>query len=198
MSPQTVEAFETWSAQPRCAILQKSQGCVNGKLETDSNFLKREGLLAILRRVPGGVREERLRSWVSKRLKRRGIPAALARHLGRPQSWVTRYSTGEGDADFDTAIAIAEFFRVKMAAIVGEIELPDDERPPAKPLSIEVATAAAALELVRDPLQHSLVASILSTVLAVAKQQPNPERVAELSRASLQEVTASQDKRRRL
>lgn len=77
--------------------------------------------------MPGGKREERLRAWVNRRLKIRGTGAALARHLKRPSSWMTNYSTGARDADLDTAIEIGRFFQVPLPIIVGEEPLPEHD-----------------------------------------------------------------------
>lgn len=80
--------------------------------------------------MPGGPKEERLRQWVGKRLAReRGLASALARHLGRANSWITVYVNGERDADLDTSIAIAHFFNLTLEEIVGNDPLPKGQMP---------------------------------------------------------------------
>jgi hypothetical protein len=127
---------------PQSRFLSKREDYVNRKLLDRAIYLNEKELLGILpARMPGGTREERLRTWVSKRLQRRGVGAALARHLGKPQAWVTMYSARARDADLDTSIKIAEFFNVPLAAIVGEVDLPDEEQPADQGLSEKVERA---------------------------------------------------------
>jgi hypothetical protein len=200
MSPHTPGDSETVSAllavSPRGGLLSKREASVNSKLHAAAIYVNGKKLLGILpSRMPGGAREERLRAWVSKRLKRRGVSAALARHLDRHQSWVTMYSAAERDADFDTCIQIAEFFRVTLASIVGEVELPDDaqghDSAPTKPLTIKIATVAAALERLRDDASRESLTAAVIALAQSAGAQPLPERIAELARVPVQEVPSN-------
>lgn len=79
----------------------------------------------MLRKMPGGPLQERLRDWVRERLKRRrGASMALARHIKKEPSWVTLYSAGVRDADLDTAVGIASYFGVSLVEILGDAPLP--------------------------------------------------------------------------
>jgi hypothetical protein len=73
----------------------------------------------------GGVAEN-LRAFVRERvhkegaLYRRGAARALAKYLGRPESWVSHYIDDDNGerrhADIDTALAICEFYDVNLLA----------------------------------------------------------------------------------
>jgi hypothetical protein len=73
----------------------------------------------------GGVAEN-LRAFVRERvhkegaLYRRGAARALAKYLGRPESWVSHYIDDDNGerrhADIDTALAICDFYGVSLLA----------------------------------------------------------------------------------
>ena len=108
----------------------------------------------ILRVMPGGVLEERLRKWVQGRLKRgeRGTASRLAEWLGRDRSWVTLYSAAAVDADLDTTVRMAAFFKVSLASIIGEAPLPDDATPRLITRDNEQELRAALATLAREIL----------------------------------------------
>lgn len=95
--------------------------------------------------MPGGPLEERLREWVKARVKReRGLASRLAEYLDRHPSWVTMYTASSVDADLDTSVQIAAFFRIPLETLIGQGPLVSDE---------ETAAQTRALEQIRELLQ---------------------------------------------
>jgi hypothetical protein len=80
-------------------------------------------------RVPGGLLEERLRTWVRAHSVKRGVKTRLAEHLDRDPEWVSMYLKGIRDADFDTTVAMLKFFGVSGDAVLRDAlpELPADD-----------------------------------------------------------------------
>jgi hypothetical protein len=74
--------------------------------------------------MPGGQIEERIRKWVRRRLRTRGLSVALARNIGRPPAWVSMYVAGDRDADLDTSLNILTFFGVSILEVG---QLPEDQ-----------------------------------------------------------------------
>jgi hypothetical protein len=109
-------------------------------------------------RMPGGAKEERLRAWVRQRLQERGVSVRLAKALGRRAPWVTMYSSGATDADFDTSIKIAAFFRLSLAAIVGEEPLPPIE--PVQKIPADIGRAVTALKTLKRGQRAPLIAYV--------------------------------------
>lgn len=83
----------------------------------------------LARRMPGGVLEERLRLWVRARLEKGITPrrraTRLADQITRPPEWVSMYKKGKLDADFDTTVAILQFFNVALDDLMKD-RLPDE------------------------------------------------------------------------
>ena len=78
--------------------------------------------------MAGGRLEERVRDWVRQRTLARGERARLAAHLGRQRAWVSKYVNGQVDADFDTTLALADYFSVPIDAMLGARPRPRDAR----------------------------------------------------------------------
>ena len=74
--------------------------------------------------MAGGRLEERVRNWVRQRMPNRGDRARLAAHLDRQRGWVTRYLNGQVDADLDTTVALASYFAVPVATLLGSAAPP--------------------------------------------------------------------------
>ena len=136
--------------------------------------------------MPGGAREERLRVWVSRRLEaQRGLKAKLAKHLHRPASWVTFYLSRERDADLDTSIEIARFFRVPLTAILGDEPIPEPAESP-----IDAETARFVREITNLELSSELRAALLHVGRTLAREQQH-----RLARGSMRETeTTARDR----
>jgi len=84
----------------------------------------RRGILSVI--MAGGRLEERVRAWVRQRTLARGARARLAAHLHRQRAWVSKYLNGQVDADFDTTLALADYFSVPIDAMLGARARPRD------------------------------------------------------------------------
>lgn len=66
-----------------------------------------------------GKLEDRLREAVRARITGRGAKAALARAIGKPQSFVTEYLQKKQHANLDTSVALAKAYGFSLRALTG-------------------------------------------------------------------------------
>lgn len=89
----------------------------------------------MLCRMGGGKYEERLRAWVELRTRGYGRRLKLTKALGKEDSdpaWTSKYVTKKTDADLDTAIQIAQHFKIPLNAVFGVADLPTSDPDVAK------------------------------------------------------------------
>lgn len=62
------------------------------------------------------------------RMKRHISQVKLAMDLNMNQNSISRYETGEREADYDTLIAIADYFNVSVDYLLGRTDNPNTAR----------------------------------------------------------------------
>lgn len=136
---------------------------------------------------------ERLRSFVRQRVHKdgiryeRGAATSLANHLKKPPSWVSAYVDEQPvrNADLDTALAICDFFHVRLTDFRDEIEPVPTVRP-TPPLTRYQTRMLRLMERMNEHGQQLAVRTVVGIASSFPKMQSreSPQRSHETSSAT--------------